>query len=254
MSMANRFERRSSSRVVWLYCDANRPQGTIHAAKMIIMTRDISIMERNISSYTPSIADIESDLEGALECLRDLDRAGRLPHELRPLVYLAPPDGASVHVSLRERESGRQIRRNASRQSFAPRNSGAWIVYEVPQSGAFDDGAAAPAGAGDPLVDFLLSLDQAERDPHLHFVSLKWFRDTYLQKCGFGWARDPDLPRRLIQDTTERDLIQTSKVPNPKSPSFPVTSIHLNRAHPEVRQILGEAGVEIDFQPIDAGS
>jgi len=99
------------------------------------------------------------------------------------------------------------------------------------------------AESGSPLDDFIAALDRAERDPHLSFVSLKWFRDTYLVKRGYGWARDPDIPRRLVQETTERGLIVTSKVDNPKTPEFPVTSIRLNRQHPDVKKILGAAPV-----------
>jgi hypothetical protein len=195
-----------------------------------------------------SIADIENDLEGALESLRELDQRGRLPYELRPLLQLAPPEGASVHVSLRQRETGRQVRRNAQSDAWSHRNCAAWIVYEVPQSAALDGEGAH----GDPLADFLQALDQAENDPHLHFVSLKWFRDTYLQKRGFDWAQDPDMPRRLIQEATERVLILTSKVPNPKQPSFPVTSIRLNREHPDVRKVVGEAAlVETPASPLE---
>lgn len=186
----------------------------------------------------PTVATFESDLEHALESLRELDARGRLPNELRPLLLLAPSEGASVHVSLRQRESGRRIPRGAPGDAWSHKGSAAWIVYEVPQPG---EGGARDGERGDPMADFLLALDHAERDPHLSFVSLKWFRDTYLAKRGYGWAHDADIPRRLIQEATERDLILTSKVPNPKAPSFPVTSIRLNREHAEVRRVVGQA-------------
>ena len=182
----------------------------------------------------PTVATFESDLEHALESLREIDARGRLPNELRPLLLLAPSEGASVHVSLRQRESGRRIPRGAPGEAWSHRSSAAWIVFEVAQPGE------AGAGDEDPMAEFLLALDHAERDPQLSFVSLKWFRDTYLAKRGYGWAYDPDIPRRLVQEATERDLILTSKVPNPKAPSFPVTSIRLNREHPDVRRVVGE--------------
>ena len=47
---------------------------------------------------TTTIANLESGLEGALECLRELEREGRLPEELRPLLLLCPLDGASVRA------------------------------------------------------------------------------------------------------------------------------------------------------------
>jgi len=181
-----------------------------------------------------TIAGLESELEDALDALAELDRQSELPAALRPLLALLPPDGASVHVSLRQRESGRQLRRSATREHWQPRLCAAWIVYEMPLAGL----APRTESSGDPLTDFVVALDHAERDPHLSFVSLKWFRDVYLQKRGFVWAEDADLPRRLVQQATERGVLLTHKVPNPKQPEFPVTSIRLNRQHPDVQRVL----------------
>jgi len=181
-----------------------------------------------------TIAGLESELEDALDALAELDRQSELPAALRPLLALLPPDGASVHVSLRQRESGRQLRRSATREQWQPRLCAAWIVYEMPLAGL----APRTESSGDPLTDFVVALDHAERDPHLSFVSLKWFRDVYLQKRGFVWAEDADLPRRLVQQATERGVLLTHKVPNPKQPEFPVTSIRLNRQHPDVQRVL----------------
>jgi hypothetical protein len=45
--------------------------------------------------------------------------------------------------------------------------------------------------------------------------------------------------------------VLTSKVPNPKSPAFPVTAIRLNRSLPEVAEILGApAPPPAEFSPI----
>jgi hypothetical protein len=185
-----------------------------------------------------TVADLEADIEAALSYLRELDGRGALPRELRPMLMLAPPEGTSVHVSLRERDGGRHLRPSAPARVFSHRHCAAWIVYEAPQVFT-DDPQAARQALASALDEFVVALDQAEHEPHLHFVSLKWFRDTYLFKRGFAWARDPEIPRRLIQHATEGALILTSKVPNPKAPDFPVTSIRLDRAHPEVVRILG---------------
>lgn len=197
-----------------------------------------------------TVADLEHDLENALDHVRELDRRGQLPAELRPLLLLSPVDGSSVHVSLRHRDMARQIRRNFGAQAFNQRDGAAWIVFEAPlpmrddARGRFEDRQDAGRGErtrndGDPFDEFIRALDEAENQPQLNFVSLKWFRDTYLARSGFGWAQDPDVPRRILQDATERNLVLTSKVPNPKQPTFPVTSIHLNRQHPDVQRILG---------------
>jgi len=85
--------------------------------------------------------------------------------------------------------------------------------------GAAARARAAHESSGDPLTDFVLALDHAERDPQLSFISLKWFRDVYLLKRGLAWAEDPDLPRRVVQQATDAGMLQLHKVPNPSSPS-----------------------------------
>ena len=191
-----------------------------------------------------TISELESGLQRSLAALRELEERGELPEELKPLLVLAPPDGASVHVSLRHRDTGRALRGGAAAGSWTPPICGAWVVYESAESlkgtGARDHRSSD--GSGDPLQDFVAALDRVEKDPHLHFVSLKWFRDTYLAKRGYEWASDPDIPRRMIHEAAESGLILTSKVPNPKTPEFPVTTIQLNRSHPDVKRILDSIG------------
>lgn len=182
-----------------------------------------------------TIGELESDLEDALSELAELESRGELPAELRPLLWLAPPDGASVHVSLRQRDSGRHWKRQSALGEWKEKGGGAWIVFESPELGL----TPRAESTGVPLDDFILALDQAERDPHLSFISLKWFRDTYLVKHGYAWATDPDLPRRLIQEATEQQILLMHKVPNPKMPDFPVTSIRLNRANERVLRLVG---------------
>lgn len=187
-----------------------------------------------------TISELESELQKSLSALRELEERGALPRELKALLVLAPPDGASVHVSLRQRDTGRQLRTSGPFQSWAPRACGAWVVYEVAQ-GLGGLGGPQPRtieGSGNPLLDFISALDHVEKDPHLHFVSLKWFRDTYLPKRGYDWANDPDLPRQMVHEAAEAEMILTSKVPNPKTPEFPVTTIQLNRSHPKVQRML----------------
>src|SRR4029450_6103163 len=116
---------------------------------------------------TSTIPEIEFRLQGALSALRDLDERGELPHALKPLLELAPPAGASVHVSLRERESGRPIRPGSAAQSWSSRGCGAWIVYEV-ASGLGTDGASnrrAMGSGASPLREFVQALDPVEKDP-----------------------------------------------------------------------------------------
>ena len=190
--------------------------------------------------HPTTISDLESELQKSITSLRELDERGELPLELKALLALTPPDGASVHVSLRQRDTGRQLRLGGPVQSWAPRACGVWVIYEVAQGlgGLSGPQPRTIEGSGNPLLDFITALDHVEKDPHLHFVSLKWFRDTYLPKRGYDWANDPDLPRQMVHEAAEAEMILTSKVPNPKTPEFPVTTIQLNRAHPKVQRML----------------
>ena len=193
-----------------------------------------------------TISELESELQHSFSVLRELDERGELPRDLKPLLALAPPDGASVHVSLRQRDTGRQLRTSGPVQSWAPRACGVWVVYEVAQGlgGLSGPQPRTIEGSGNPLLDFISALDHVEKDPHLHFVSLKWFRDTYLPKRGYDWATDPDIPRQLVHEAAEIEIILTAKIPNPKTPEFPVTTIRLNREHAMVKEYLGSSAAE----------
>ncbi len=206
-----------------------------------------------------TVSDLEHDLENAFDHVRDLEQRGQLPDELRPLLLLAPVDGTSVHVSLRHRDMGRQIRRTHGAQAFDQRDGAAWIVFEAPRPDLefsrerFDErereqeyGGGGGNDGDEAFDEFIRALDEAENQPQLNFVSLKWFRDTYLVRSGYPWAQDPDVPRRILQDATDRNIVLTSKVPNPKQPTFPVTSIHLNRQHPDVQRIVGGQSTRAD--------
>jgi hypothetical protein len=189
-----------------------------------------------------TVPEIEFELQRALCDLREIDERGELPRALKPLLSLAPPAGASVHVSLRERDSGRPIRPGTPTHAWSSRGFGAWIVFELAAGLGTGNSPARNAG-GDgvsPMRDFVLALDHVEKDPHLRFVSLKWFRDTYLPKRGYDWASDPDIPRQVVHEAAESEVILTAKVPNPKTPEFPVTTIRLNREHALVKALLAD--------------
>ena len=58
--------------------------------------------------------------------------------------------------------------------------------------------------------------------------------------------------RVAIAKAIERNIILTGKVPNPKNPNFPTTSIRLNRPREDVRRILaGEQEASHGFEPIE---
>jgi|SRR5579864_523388 len=104
----------------------------------------------------------------------------------------------------------------------------------------------------DPLSDLIHALDRAESRQGYDFVALKWFRDARLPFEGFAWADSDATRQTVLRNAIDRRLILTSKVPNPKSPQFPVTAIRLNRLMPEVKRILGDANDNaLDFHPVE---
>jgi hypothetical protein len=107
-----------------------------------------------------------------------------------------------------------------------------------------------------PEADLLKALDRAESKPGWIFVSLKKFRDEILPSEPFapGSFQPTDVHwQSLLRAAIEKRFILVGKVPNPKSPQFPVTTIRLNRLLPEVRAILGSGGDDSDlgFRPVE---
>lgn len=150
-----------------------------------------------------TVNDLQTQLQLALENLRTFQ--DRLPAPLQPLVCLAPPPGSRAIVSLRHAKSNRQVKRTAPADRWSPRTGYLEIRYEPVASE--ERPAAQPAAAREltatigqrdlpahetsarmneaPMNDLLRALGKAEQDPQLTFVSLKWFRDTYLPQLGY---------------------------------------------------------------------
>ena len=210
-----------------------------------------------------TIEAVESRLEQGLAKLRSPEYKP-LETLLRPLI----PQGYRVHVSLVDKgdKTGkkRKKRKNASADSWSP-DLGEVRVYFEPEASnpaviaAEDDQdlPAEPAGkksdakAYGPISDLVRTLDRVESRPGYQFVALKWFRDVALPGESFEWAQSDSVRQDLLREAIEKRLILTSKVPNPKSPQFPVTAIRLNRLLPEIQAILGEHVADSDFRPVD---
>ncbi len=98
-------------------------------------------------------------------------------------------------------------------------------------------------------------MDRAESKPGWNFVPLKKFRDEILPT-----ERPEDIPslrtdveqRHMLQSVIDKRFVLVSKVPNPKAPQFPVTTVRLNRLMPQVKVALGQV-VDFDqeFRPIE---
>jgi len=105
---------------------------------------------------------------------------------------------------------------------------------------------------GHPISDLVRALDRAESTPGYDFVALKWFRDVFLPAEGFEWAKADSSRQDVLRNAIEKRLVLTSKVPNPKSPQFPVTAIRLNRLLADNQAILrARQGSDSGFHPVE---
>ena len=100
------------------------------------------------------------------------------------------------------------------------------------------------------IAELLTALERAESDPRRQFVALKWFRDEFLPSQGFPWASDPREAGRVLREATDQGLVLTAKVPNPKAPAYPTSTIRVNRTHPELRSRLSAKRTAELFRPI----
>jgi len=101
------------------------------------------------------------------------------------------------------------------------------------------------------LSDLIRCLDLAESRPGYTFVALKWFRDVALPGSASAWAQSDAVRSNVLREAIDRRIVVTGRIPNPKSPQFPVTTLKLNRLLPEVRTVLGRGdSMEEGFEPI----
>ena len=207
-----------------------------------------------------TIPEAEEVIEEALEELAFSTDPGLV----RALRFLAPP-GYQAIVELCG-ENGRSKRRNANATSWTPEEDEVRIYFERVDEGAeedderpapavraraaraaqpaFEDGnvddstGSLPADIDDRIKELCSTLAEAERGGHA-FIALKWFRDSFLPRKAFSWNQSPESRQMILAEAILRGVVLTSKIPNPKTPAYPTTTIRLNRA---------EAGVPEEAQ------
>ena len=168
-----------------------------------------------------------------------------LPH------YLPQAEGCSVEVDIIE--DGLKMHSGANSDTWRPYNGGELrIRFEVAPEGEaveYEEEAHYPeeeeyddrGNSWQNRYELIRSLQRAGRREGFEFVSLKWFRDLFLPAEQYGWTDSLEARSREIGDAIDDGAILTYKVPNTRSPEFPVTAIRLNHEHPDVRAVLGEA-------------
>jgi len=208
-----------------------------------------------------SIPEAEELVEEALEELSFSTDPGLV----RALRFLSPP-GYQAIVELCG-ENGRSKRRNANASTWTPEEDEVRIYFErideseeedeeraapTPRvrtsraaapapyvNGNVDDGAGSlPPDVDDRIRELCATLAEAERGGHA-FIALKWFRDSFLPRKSFTWNQSPESRQMILAEAILRGVVLTSKIPNPKTPAYPTTTIRLNRA---------EAGVPEEAQ------
>jgi hypothetical protein len=194
-----------------------------------------------------------------------------LKHILHDLNYVFP-EYCQVRVSLLD-ANRRKKKSNASANNWSPESGRIEIRFEpvpqeqkalqvekseradnrspVPALQRVRDAAAPNSNPESAESELLRALDRAESTPGWNFVPLKKFRNEILPLAPIA-STLTDIERKDTLDLAiKKQLILISKVPNPKAPQFPVTTIRLNRLMPGVKAALGQPGdSEPEFRPI----
>jgi hypothetical protein len=240
-------------------------------------------LQEDVDNLT--IPEAEEVIEEALEELAFSTDPGLS----RALRFLAPP-GYQAIVELCG-ENGRSKRRNANATSWSPEEDEVRIYFErvdgdvedadnehdqdtrppaQPRSRAsrvvspaFEDGNIAdgngslPADIDDRIKELCATLAEAERGGHA-FIALKWFRDSFLPRKSFSWNQNPESRQMTLAEAILRGVVLTSKIPNPKTPAYPTTTIRLNRAEAgvpeEAQRFRPVAPVQDEFLSTTLGS
>lgn len=197
-----------------------------------------------------TIGEVQAEFEAVLARIAEI----QLPQGMEPLKTFVPPRGMTVRVSLRNRETGRRIKRTADASRWNPATCEAVIAYELDEDSEESTNSSGHSvrAVEEPVVGLIKALDSAERDPRFReFVGIKSFRDKYLVEKGYVWALDPNARHVVLSGAIDQGLVLRNSVPNPKDPSFPTTSVRINREHPDIKRILAASTAErATFKPI----
>jgi hypothetical protein len=205
--------------------------------------------------------------EVELEFSRKLGNA--LADILQDLGY-SLPQSHQVKASLLD-SNGRKKRGNAAADKWSPVMGRIEIRFEpvVPEQEELNSQISKTAAKVFPAkaeklskdiagvlpaeADLLIALDRAEARPGWNFVPLKKFRDEILPQEHLPSLANTDVHHRsVLESVINKKFVLVGKVPNPKSPQFPVTTIRLNRLMPEVKAVLGQNGSsDLDFHPVE---
>lgn len=158
------------------------------------------------------------------------------PEEDEIRIYFERVDGADASDTVDRvdaAERSEDYGRNGARNGRSIR-----AVPNFEEGNIADSPAALPPDIDDRIRELCTTLAEAERGGHA-FIALKWFRDSFLPRKAFSWNQTPESRQLILAEAILRGVVLTSKIPNPKTPAYPTTTIRLNRS---------EAGVPEETQ------
>ncbi|MEM7199524.1 MAG: hypothetical protein AAF628_04615 [Planctomycetota bacterium] len=183
--------------------------------------------------------DTEGRVAHALRALLSMHHDGTLPPILEPLLAITPGGGMDVEVHMDEP------------LDEGPHGARRWHAHGGQVTLSYYPSRERRDEDVDPFGDLVQVVLEAERNPQLNFVALKFLRDRLLPQSRLTWTRSPQTCQRVIADAIEQGILSTCKKPNPRNPEFPVTAVELNRDHGAVRDRMeGDAAAEIAEVPL----
>ncbi len=214
-----------------------------------------------------TISDVENLVQSGIEALRNLP----LSEEIALALQYIAPEGYLPVIQLEEH--GRKKRSTAAASNWSPETGEIHIYFEKKKSDSGQPkGTVAPilspsiAAAPPPqtvhgarasaarqvtsvepvtaaeVAQCCQALNQAENSGR-HFIAIKWFRDAFLTAQGFPWTASDQRRQQVLAHAIETGRIQSKKIPNPRSPQFPTTTITLNRS-------VSTPAIAPRFQPV----
>lgn len=201
-----------------------------------------------------TISEVEESIRQSLEGLRNIPFSEEVKAGLS---FLLRPGYRPV---IQLEEDGRKKRSNAAASNWNP-DTGEIVIFfekeETAQPGnllrkhPIQEEPSHPHASSPEEEQEVTSLQiqqccqalaEAEKAGR-SFIALKWFRDDALVSHHYAWTADAESRQRVLARAIEMGTIKTSKIPNPKNPQFPTTTVSLNRER-------SQAGVTPRFNPV----
>jgi ribonuclease HI len=203
-----------------------------------------------------TISDLEQEIETAIFAIQhaNLDSREELRNSVLKLREMLFPVGYNVKVQLEEDGRKKRSTADASHWSFS---AGEMVLFfdPAPELGETDSplgpiavlphaNSAATETSAQPEVsvsaapsstDVELEIQQCVKALEdveklgKQFIAFKWFRDLVLAGLSHKWASNAEDRQRVLAAAIDAGRISIQKIPNPRQPMFPTTTLSINR-------------------------